>query len=423
MNIDYSMASPNMAHVYGNVASFVKEYITQLFPDKFKTVYINTTIAYRDHARFKYNGKEFIKKRKPMLLIRPRLELDNNDAFLAGTLFTERKTDVINAREWGNLQEYIVDKKKGLYIKYLMNRLTMDFDISLVFETQMQQINYVHYFKNRVRQNAPFVVQTNLESMITRDMIVLLGELAGIKPVEGDQLNVPAILDYMNRHGVYPTTYKMKNSTGRDEFFRYHPAGIEMIITGLSVDDGSKSGQVSDNFTINFTVRTEFSTAGLYYLFSGKEQIPDKYRHLVGPDDYENYNTVIPLFTSKNVFDMYVPEGWNLYMCPTFTMSRNDPRPYILSVEQIFNNSLLECLNYHKRFNIPHDVFLNLQCFKDNRMMSVARGEWELIEHEGELSLKLYNCNPASTYRLLVCVNTVYINDLISKICGAEEEK
>ena len=154
-----------------------------------------------------------------------------------------------------------------------MNRLTMDFDISLIFETQMQQINYVHYLKNRIRQNAPFVVQTNLESMLSRDMVVLLGELAGIKPVDGDDFNIPNILDYMNRHTVYLVTYKMKNSTGRDEFFRYHPAGIEMTLTGLSVDDGSRTGQISDNFTINFTVRTEFSTAGLYYLFSGKREI------------------------------------------------------------------------------------------------------------------------------------------------------
>lgn len=423
MNMDYSMASPNMAHVYGNVTSFVTEYIKQLFPDKFKTVYVNTTIAYRNFSRFNYSTDEFIKKRKPMLLVRPRLELNNNDAFLDGTLFTKRITDVMDARDWGNLQNFFVDKRKGLYIKFLMNRLTMDFDISLVFEMQMQQINYVHYFKNRIRQNAPFIVQTNLESMITRDMIVLLGDLAGIKPVEGDQLNVPAILDYMNRHSTYPVTYKMKNSTGRDEFFRYHPAGIEMTITDLGIDDGSKTGQVSDNFTINFTVRTEFSTAGMYYLFSGKKEIPDKYTHLVDSDEYINYGTIMPMFTSKALFDMHVPDGWNLYTCPTFSIDRTDPRPFILSVEELFNNSLEECSEYHKRFNMPWDVFLDIKCMKDNRLMSKDRREYEVIMHEGKISIKVFNCNSSSTYRLLMSVNTAYINELISRICDIDEEK
>lgn len=423
MNIDYSMASPNMAHVYGNVTSFVTEYIKQLFPDKFKTVYVNTTIAYRDFARFNYSTDEFIKKRKPMLLLRPRIELNNNDAFLDGTLFTKRITDVVNARDWGNLQNFFEDKRKGLYIKFLMNRLTIDFDVSLVFETQMQQINYAHYFKNRMRQNAPFVVQTNLESMISRDMIVLLGELAGIKPVEGDQMNIPAILDYMNRHSTYPITYKMKNSTGRDEFFRYHPAGIEMTISDMAIDDGSKSGQVSDNFMINFVVRTEFSTAGLYYLFSGKQEIPDKYRHLVSSDEYINYGTIQPVFTSKSLFDMHVPEGWNMYTCPTFSIDKDDTLPFTLSVEQLFNNSLLECMNYHKRFNLPWEVFLNIKCMKDNRLMNKDRREYELIMNNGELSIRVYNYNYSSTYRLIMSVNTVYINDLISRICDIDEEK
>lgn len=422
MNIDYSMASPSMAHVYGNVTSFVTEYIKQLFPDKFKTVYVNTTIAYRNFAKFNYTTDEFIKKRKPMLVVRPRVELDNNDAFLSGTLFTTRITDVVNAREWGNLQEFFSDKRKGLYMKFLMNRLTMDFDVSLIFETQMQQINYVHYFKNRIRQNAPFVVTSNLESMISRDMIVLLGELAGIQPVDDDNLNVPRILDYVNRHSMYPITYKMKNSTGRDEFFRYHPAGIEMTITGLSVDDGSKTGQISDNFTINFTVRTEFSTAGLYYLFSGKKEISDKYRYLYTTDEL-NHGTILPMFTSKNLFDIHVPDGWNLYMCPTFSIEHTDPKPYILSVEQIFNTSLQECANYHKRYNIPFDVFLDIKCLKDNRLMNKERREYEILTVDNELSIKVYNWNPASTYRLLVSVNTSYINDLIARICDIGEEK
>ena len=103
MNIDYSMAAPSMAHVYGNVTSFVTEYIKQLFPDQFKTVYVNTTIAYKNFAKFNNSDKEFIKKRKPMLLVKPRLELDTNDAFMDGTLFTKRITDMVNPRDYGNL--------------------------------------------------------------------------------------------------------------------------------------------------------------------------------------------------------------------------------------------------------------------------------------------------------------------------------
>lgn len=426
MNIDYSMAAPSMAHVYGNVTSFVTEYIKQLFPEnQFRTVYINTTIAYRNFAKFNINtNREFFKKRKPMLIVKPRLEIDTSDAFLDGTLFTTRITDMVDPREWGNLQDFILDKKNALYIKFLMNRLIMYYDVSLVYETQMRQINHLHYLKNRVRQNAPFNVSTNLESMIGRDMIILLTKLAGIECVNGDEMDVPKIMDYLNRHAVYPVTYKMKDSVGREEFFRYHPANIELTFSNLDIDGGDKTGQITDNFFLNFTVRAEFSTAGMYYLFSGKKAIEDKYKDF-GPDSGSSASGVIvPMFTSKGIFDAYVPDGWNVYMCPTFHIDPSDPKPYILDVENnIFNESLKACAEYHRKFNIPMSTFIDLKAIKNNRVMSLERKEYEILWESNPLSIKVYNWNPAATYRLLVSVNTIYINELIGRIFGKDEEK
>lgn len=426
MNIDYSMAMPSIAHVYGNLSSFITEYVKQLFPEnEFRTVYINTTIAYRNFARFNINAnREFFKKRKPMLLVKPRMELDTSDTFLDGTLFTKRITDMVDARDWGNLQDFFIDKRKGLYIKFLMNRLVMFYDISLVYETQMRQINHAHYLKNRIRQNAPFTVTTNLESMLSRDMVILLSKLAGLDAVHGDKIDAPKILDYMNRHSVYPVTYKMKNSVGRDEFFRYHPAHVELTFGNMDISDGDKTGQITDNYFLNFTIRAEFSTAGLYYLFSGKKAIDDKYRYFGHVTEETESGTIIPMFTSKGVFDAYVPDGWNLYTCPTFHIDPDDPKPFILDIEnQIFNESLKVCVDYHRRHHIPMTTFLDMRCIKNNRVMSEERGEYEMMWDNNPISVKVFNWNPASTYRLLVSVNTVYINELVGEIQNMNDEK
>ena len=61
----YSMASASMAHTYGNITTFVNQWLLDLFPKNyFKTNYINSTIAYRDFATYNNNRKEFIKKPK-----------------------------------------------------------------------------------------------------------------------------------------------------------------------------------------------------------------------------------------------------------------------------------------------------------------------------------------------------------------------
>ena len=421
--MDYSLASPNTAHTYGNVAAFVTEYVKQLFPDRFKTTYISTTIAYRNFSRFTFTGREFIKKRKPFLLVRPRIETNLDDTFLSNTYFTTRMIDTVNPREWGNLQEFIIDKKRGLYMKFLLNRLVMSFDITLVFDTQLQQINYYNYFRNRIRQNAPFTVSTNLESMLPRDMVILLCKMAGLEAVEGDEMKAPEIIKYLNQHACYPVTYKIKNSTGRDEFFRYYPADIELTFSDLSVDEGSKTNQVSGSFGINFTVRSEFSTAGLYYLFNANEGIDDKYKNLTKYNYSDDKNAcIIPSLTIKDIINYKLPDDWNLYMCPMFDISPEDPTPYVLSLEQLFNNSLMACVDYHKAHNIPISTFLHVVAFKDNRLMSKERKEYEIL-WDDDISIKVYNVNCHSTYRLVIGVNTGYINTLVANLYDIKDEK
>jgi len=76
----YSMAAASMAHTYGNIATFANSWLLSLFPPNyFKTNYINSTIAYKDFATYNNNRKEFIKKQKPMILLRPRIEIDTLD--------------------------------------------------------------------------------------------------------------------------------------------------------------------------------------------------------------------------------------------------------------------------------------------------------------------------------------------------------
>ena len=94
----YSMAAASLAHTYGNVATFVNTWLLELFPPNyFKTNYINSTIAYRDFATYNNNRKAFIKKQKPMLIMRPRIELDAFDELpINQTYFGRRMTDFNN---------------------------------------------------------------------------------------------------------------------------------------------------------------------------------------------------------------------------------------------------------------------------------------------------------------------------------------
>jgi hypothetical protein len=267
-NMNYAFASTSLAHTYGNITSFITEFIKNIFgKNYFKTVHMSSTIAYRQFNIFQNSNKEFIKKSKPMLIVRPRIELNDNEVFLDGTYLTTRISDNFTDTDFSNLQPFIQDDKKGIYMKYLLNRLKIYFDVSIIVETQMEQINKALFFKNRIRQEIPFYLQTALESLVPKELIQVLSDDASI-PIYDTNNSIKTFMDYLNGNSYYPVTYKLKNSSGKDEFFRYYPVNIDTTISNLSIDDGSKRGFIFDSFAINFTVSAEFNAAGLYYYFT-----------------------------------------------------------------------------------------------------------------------------------------------------------
>lgn len=84
---DRFIANPSLAHTVGNVTFKMTNVLKNLFgPNFFKHVHIDTRMAYTDFAKFINSRKEFIKKNKPILGIRPSVDITNDDIFLAFVL-------------------------------------------------------------------------------------------------------------------------------------------------------------------------------------------------------------------------------------------------------------------------------------------------------------------------------------------------
>ena len=418
----YSMAAASMAHTYGNVTSFINQWLLKLFPkDYFKTNYINSTIAYRDFATFNNNRKQFIKKQKPMLLVRPRIEIDTLDELpLNQTYFCNRIYDTMNEDiSTGNLQNFFWDKDNNRQIQFLMNCLRINFDVSLVVETMMEQINLVHYFKNRVRQNYDIDLIGDLESFVSRDIMYVLAKDAGFEDVftkEGSH-RMGDFLSYVNSHSYYPVTVKYKNSSGRHEFFRFHHSHLNIAISGLDIDDGNKKNMVSNEYIINFTVRCDFNTAGLYVYTSENDEVFNSLPSEVSIDE----TSMVPLLTPQEVFNnSRLPEGWNIYTVPAFDIDSLDI-PYVLDFSGLLNTSLEEAVRYHRKNGIPLSTFMNIELLKNNRTMEIERREYEI--DWDNLEVKIYNCNQYQDYRFILSVFTTYLNDLLADIVDFREEK
>lgn len=419
----YSMSSASMAHTYGNVTILVNQWLTRLFPKKyFKTNYVNSTIAYKDFAQYTSKRSEFLKKNKPMLVMRPRIETDTlddlpiNQTYLANRIYDMANDDI----DTGNLQEFFYDKENNRQIQFLMTALRINFDVTLIVDTLMEQINLYHYFKQRVRQEWTSVMIADLESFISRDIMYLLAVDSGYEDVFTDGKRMGDFLSYVNSHSIYPVTVKYKNSSGRHEFFRFHPCHLNVTIQNLAMDEGNKKGQIYDSYNITFSVRCDFITAGLYYYMSDNDSIFNK--QLQSNDDLL-IDSIVPVITPQQIYsNSKIPEGWNLYIAPAFDLSDyNEKPPYVLSFKEFINTSLNEAIKYHRKNGIPLDSFMNIEVHKNDRIMDEKRGEYKI--DWDNLNILIYNCNVHQDYRLIITVFTKYLNDLLDDIIHYSDEK
>lgn len=422
----YSMAAASLAHTYGNIATFANSWLLSLFPPNyFKTNYINSTIAYKDFATYNNNRKELIKKQKPMLLVRPRIEMDVldelpiNQTYLAQRIYDINNDDI----ETGNLQNFFFDRDNKRQIQFLLNALRINFDVSLVVETQMEQINLAHYFKNRVRQNWEMCKVVGLESYISRDIMYLLAKDAGFGDVftTSEENRIGEFLSYVNNHSMYPVTLKYKNASGRHEFFRYHHSHVNMAITGLSIDDPSKKNMVSDECIINFSLRCDFNTAGLYVYLSNNDTVFEEFEREGLQDTIVGSDSILPVTTPQKYYtNRTMPNGWQVFTQPAFEID-TDERPYPLDFSVLMNNSLNEAIRYHKKHGIPLTMFMDAVVLKNDREMEIEKKEY-YIDWEN-LTLYVNNCNAGMEYHFILLVNTEYLNNLLADIVKFRDEK
>jgi hypothetical protein len=268
-------------------------------------------------------------------------------------------------------------------------------------------------------------MNVGLESFISRDIMYLLAKDAGYGEIfdkDNDGSRIGEFLSYVNNNSMYPVTIKYKNSSGRHEFFRYHHSPVNIAITGLSIDDPSKKGFVSDECLINFSVRCDFNTAGMYVYLSGNDTVFEEFENeCINKDDWLSDKQLVGITTPQKVYtNRTLPNGWQVFTTPAFDID-TDERPYPLDFNVLLNTSLKEAISYHRKHGIPLTTFMNVDVLKNNRTMEIERKEYEI--DWDKLILYVYNCNKYQEYRFVLSINTVYLNNLLEDIVKFREEK
>lgn len=400
----YVSMMTSISHTYGNVIAFMREWLLNQFPENmFKTIHVNSKIAHRQLS----TKKEFFKKGKPMLIMRPRFADWNEERFLKGTMFTEKKTNQYNTWGGGNLEDFFSDPKNDISIKYQLNRSVIMIDVILIFETAMQQMDFTHYLSNKITPERPMMLNTNLESYIPLEMIDIISKLSHIGLYDGDG-STKTFLSYLQGCSTTPLTYKLQGSTGNKEFFRYYNTNIEAIVSDISHDDGNKFGQVNGMYQISFSVRCEFYSTGFYYLFS--PHIFDIDLPQMSSEDMLD-SKFIPLFTDTiSKEDLNLPIGWNIYNSASCILEVAGDE---VEIGEMLNQSIKNVVEYYKKNGLPLIDILDIKIRRQGKLLHYGK-DYEIDLENYKIRFK--NESIYFTYRIIICVNADRINDVVKNI-------
>ena len=410
-----TISNPSITHTFGNVACVAIDYIQSFFPENYFTkTHISTKMANRQLDAFRAKSG-FWKNKKPMLVLRPRIEYDDSSKWFYGSSMVNRVTNSFSHMEFADLVPLIHDMDNGIGVHFLWNRYKIIYDVVIIVDTYNKQINIMNDLRNRLCIEAPYYLETNLEAYIPKTSVYNVADRLNI-----DRKDTANILDYMNTYSVTPITYKLHNGSGTDEFFMLYPTKIETICSDLSADDGETRGIISDTYTIGLSLSMEFYGVSAWYTFIGDNDesvIRAPYDDELSKSD----GRIIPISTIPLDYDLGLEHGWKVLASPFYFAN---PKEKIdeTDISSILNmNSVQSIIRHHKHNNIPLEPFIQFRCFRGRE--EIPRG---VKGFDIDLNKKLlYTYYPEGniSYRLFVLINSLAINNMATEITNFKEEK
>jgi hypothetical protein len=422
MNIATSNSS--IAHTTGNVTFILTEYLKGMFPEKFfNHTHITSRMPYKE---FQINenrqSDQFIKKVRPILIIRPRVILNNDDIFMSKSRLTREIEGVKYTRTGAYYQTIFKDNDAKVALNFLMTRMRLELQCTVMVDTQVQQIDVFNAILSTHNENQIYKMNTATEIFVPKPFVKAISTISGV-PERDPDTGIPRnFLNYLTMHSNRYWTFKEKNATQEEEYFIYFPISLEYVFTNYSMEDVSKKGDVIHSADISFILTAEFNTISSFLLASECDDVVEKANAVMHMDTSMG-TKIRPFYTVNNLFGATDENGWKMYYSNIFMLDPDVKRedPDILDLSSIFKDTALQdILDYHKKNGISNDILFNFIIMKNNvKLKDKKLKETDKIDYVVELEnqrILIYNKNYNATYRIVIYINNLYIMTLMNRV-------
>lgn len=397
----------DMVHTVGNVTAIALQFILDLFPSgTFATALPSTQIA---HRQLRHTPKQIRTQPYPLCIVNPRVSLSGLDNRLAAGSFATTMWSTTSNRfqNRSEMPELFFDKQKKILWRGKINRTVVYFDFVLSFQSVVEQLRWASYLINKIPTDGGFFdIDTALEMAIPDGFLEETAKYAQI-PIKDSNGSIAKFVDYLNMYSVFPISYRFSSGRHKDAFYAYYMTSLLCNIGELNYSTGTKSNNlVESDYPITFTMRCEFNTIGMFDLCVLN---PGPFRQL----EPKRCSIAIPIFSDVwNEKDFPLLYGWKIQARPIIQMDWGEREVYIGSS---FSNALNEMIDHHLENHLDVGLFISVK-LRENRCL-IDDGyyvDWQ------RRTLVFTNVNYAHTYRLIIAVNQLYIQDMLKEMYGKQ---
>lgn len=410
-NFEISLAcqsGTDMVHTIGNVTGIIIQFMVDQFPNKtFNTVMPATKIA---HRQLRHTPKQIRSQPYPMCIVNPRVSLSGIDNRLAAGSFgtTLWQTTSNRFRNRSEMPRLFFDKRKGIEWRGKINRVVVNFDFVLSFQSATEQLRWASYLINKIPTDGHFFdIDTALELAIPDGFLEETARYAEI-PVHDECGNVSRFIDYLNMNSLYPISYRFSSGRHKDAFYAYYMTSLLCNISDLNYTQVTKINNVESDCPITFTLRCEFNTIGLFDLSVPN---PGPFRII----EHSPASISIPIFSDTfNERDFPLPYGWKIHSRPIIKLDWNEREVDFSSVLGI---TLGRMLDYHLKNNIDPRLFISVMLRENHSLITDGYDiDWK------NRKIIFTTVNYTSTYRLIISINQLYINDMLNMVYDKQSD-
>ena len=120
---------------------------------------------------------------------------------------------------------------------------------------------------------------------------------------------------------------------------------------------------------------------------------------------------LIPVYTDVLTReDLNLRPGWHLFNKATCTLEKEYDS---VCIDELLNNSLRATIKYHLNNGLPLLEFLDIKVRRQGKIIH-ANQDYK-IDYE-TMTIYFNNLTPYYTYRILICVNVEYVNDMVKTL-------